>query len=172
MVALPTPVAMLLRMDLGWVGLLATGAAGAALVRFYDIRADRARARRQFIAALRIVRDECAENASAINLAQAADRQTRLTNSGYRQVATILMQPAEPAGPWADLRRFIGGSVPELDSTLREHLQGAYRDIYLAVSSQAMPSPENLLAGADQTETLLHAVSTEIDQALKKLGAT
>ena len=158
-------------MDLGWVGLLATGAAGAALVRFYDIRADRARARRRFIAALRIVRDECAENASAINLAQAAQVRGRLHNSGYQQVAIILMQPEEPSGPLSGVRRFIGGSVPELDSKLREHMQCAYRDIYVAVSGQAMPSGENLPAGASETETLLRTVKTEIDQELTKLGA-
>jgi hypothetical protein len=154
-----------------WAGLLATGAAGAILVRIYDIRADRARARRQFIAALRIVREECAANATAINLARAAARETRLVDDGFRQVATVLMQPAEPTGPQADLWKLIGGSVPELNSTLRKEVLRAYRDIHPAVLERKLPSNENLPAGSQETENLLQRIATGLGEQLKELGA-
>lgn len=155
--------------DYAWAWALLTGAVGAGLVRWYDVRSERARARREFIVALRIVGSECRANAAAINLATQGRAETRVSDRGYTQVRTVLVASRVPRGIVEPLRRLAFGGVPELAQELREDIERGYRDILTCALTHSLPSHNTIPAGTDKTEVLLGNVAGRIEKMLKQL---
>jgi hypothetical protein len=90
------------------------GVVGAALLRAYDVRRDNRRARKEVMAALRILRDELRQNASSIhaNVSSLANwSAVELQDAAYMSTRLRLSEEL-PAGIRAELARWYHSMFP------------------------------------------------------------